>query len=454
MLNNDIVINSISHYVYKAIVTVRQRHPNLLIEKYRKYAWDSNDLQTRFIAKLTEKLDRTNDRDRLVLKLIEILETIFTPSFFVSVEFTNLIAQIRKYTHPVLEIEANQLNIIQNKEAAIAILLLDAENLQLDAAGEKILAEVCTYPIQIKVAFANWRNLGKKDLEFHGRGYELIHVPPGKDSADLKMATVGSSIFVHYPTAKEILVCSSDGVMTHLCTTLQTHGFTVYLVRQQKDNLTILNLKTGQNKTYSLIASSEIPSLDRVIDRLEKIIIEEQKRTGNNWIKITKIFTLFQQQHRLSISEAISKYLPDKKTKNIFLDYPDRFVIHQPPNTSEIYISTFSPATEQDKDKNKDNAVDAKAKNDLDRTNKIKSKEDLEIALVKIVEILTLKAKTNYIPLVHVASEFSRQYKQGINQAIAELDLKLKFPNLLKSYSSLEVKQVGKEYRVGIVSVK
>jgi hypothetical protein len=452
MLNNDIVINSISHYVYKAIVTVRQRHPNLLIEKYRKYAWDSNDLQARFIAKLTEKLDRSSDRDRLVLKLIEILETIFTPSFFVSVEFTNLIAQIRKYTHPVLEIEANQLNIIQNKEAAIAILLLDAENLQLDAAGEKILAEVCTYPIQIKVAFANWRNLGKKDIEFHGRGYELIHVPPGKDSADVKMATVGSSIFVHYPTAKEVLVCSCDGVMTHLCTTLQTHGFTVYLVRQQKDYLTVLNTKTGQNKIYSLISSAEIPSIDRVIDRLQEIIIQEQKQTGNHWIKLSKISTLFKQKYQFTLSEAISKNLPEKKTRDLFLDYPDRFVLHQPSDTSEIYISAFSSVTGKSQDK--DTAIVAKAENTNDSTNKIKSKVDLEIATVKIVKILTLKAKTSYVPIAHVAAEFNRQYNQGITKAIAKLDLKIKFPNLLKSYSSLEVKQVGQEYHVAIVSAK
>ena len=125
---------------------------------------------------------------------------------------------------------------------------------------EKLLAGVCTYPIQIKVAFATWRTMGKHDIKFHGRGYELIPVPAGKDSADVKMATVGSSIFVHYPTAKEILVCSSDGVLTHLCTMLQTHALTVYLVRKQGENLTVLNSETNQTQTYSLKAVQEIPS--------------------------------------------------------------------------------------------------------------------------------------------------------------------------------------------------
>lgn len=53
---------------------------------------------------------------------------------------------------------------------AIAILLLDAENLQLDVQTEKFLSGICHYPIQIKIAFANWRSLGKLDVDFHSRG--------------------------------------------------------------------------------------------------------------------------------------------------------------------------------------------------------------------------------------------------------------------------------------------
>jgi hypothetical protein len=215
--------------------------------------------------------------------------------------------------------------------------------------------------------------------------------------------------------------------MTHLCTTLQTH-------------------------IYSLISSAEIPSIDRVIDRLQEIIIQEQKQTGNHWIKLSKISTLFKQKYQFTLSEAISKNLPEKKTRDLFLDYPDRFVLHQPSDTSEIYISAFSSVTGKSQDK--DTAIVAKAENTNDSTNKIKSKVDLEIATVKIVKILTLKAKTSYVPIAHVAAEFNRQYNQGITKAIAKLDLKIKFPNLLKSYSSLEVKQVGQEYHVAIVSAK
>jgi hypothetical protein len=208
------------------------------------------------------------------------------PNYFELPIFGNLMEQIRALIHQLAEYRNSA--IIVNSQLAkssvsptsealsepskgIAILLLDAENLQLDANTEKFLLGVCTYPIQIKIAFANWSNMRKQDLEFHKRGYELIHVPAGKDSADVKMATVGSSIFVHYPTAKEVLVCSSDGVLTHLCTTLQTHGLTVYLVRKQGDNITVLNSKTSQTQTHSLKPVPEIPSLDHSVERVNQI---------------------------------------------------------------------------------------------------------------------------------------------------------------------------------------
>ncbi|MEG5140874.1 MULTISPECIES: NYN domain-containing protein, partial [unclassified Microcoleus] len=70
----------------------------------------------------------------------------------------------------------------------IAILLLDAENLKFDINAEKFLASLCSYPLQVKIAFANWKNpsTGKLDTELYDRGYELIHAPGGANTADRK----------------------------------------------------------------------------------------------------------------------------------------------------------------------------------------------------------------------------------------------------------------------------
>ena len=57
------------------------------------------------------------------------------------------------------------------ESGGIAILLLDAENLKLKVNTEQFLAGLCGYPLQVKIAFANWKNssIGKLDAEFYDR---------------------------------------------------------------------------------------------------------------------------------------------------------------------------------------------------------------------------------------------------------------------------------------------
>jgi hypothetical protein len=57
------------------------------------------------------------------------------------------------------------------ESGGIAILLLDAENLKLKVNTEQFLAGLCGYPLQVKIAFANWKNprIGKFDAELYDR---------------------------------------------------------------------------------------------------------------------------------------------------------------------------------------------------------------------------------------------------------------------------------------------
>ncbi|NES81073.1 MAG: NYN domain-containing protein [Moorea sp. SIO2B7] len=461
MTHDPILINSISRYVYDAIVTIHQHHPQWLNDKFRNYPWQNPDFKLNFLAKFGEKLSQTTDRDELVKKLLKILESFLAPSFFVSNQFSELIIQVRKYTHPFLDIESHNLEngkgkaafVVNNSKAvdgAIAILLLDAENLQLELQKEKFLSGICTYPIQIKVAFANWRTMGKKDAELQARGYELIHVPPGKDSADLKMATVGSSIFVHYPNAKEVLVCSSDKVMTHLCTTLQTHGLTVYLVRQEKGNLVVLNNKTGETKNYSLVFTSKIPSLEEFISQIDKIIKQEQKITGKEWIQLTKISQLFQREYKIRISQVISTYLPGKKVKDFFLAYSDKFVIHKHPKKSQVYVTTFDFGKNEIIDKNHSNENNS-IKPEAKILSPINSQVDLEEALVNIIQALTAEGKENYVPIAEVASEFHKQYAQPITKTIQSFKLGKNFSKFLQNSGKFQIKKIKNLHQVAPV---
>ncbi|MEB3339649.1 NYN domain-containing protein [Okeania sp.] len=350
--NNSVTINAISHHIYQTIVSIQQQHPEWIAPKYRNIPWHSPKYQSNLMNKLTKGLFNVKELDALNLKVKNYLQILLTPEFINSAQYSILIAEIDKYIYPEItlvssdEITNSQVaNISTNGkkliETGIAILLLDVENLPLNQETEKILVEICNYPIQIKVAFANWRSMGKKDEEFHQRGYQLIHVPPGKDSADLKMATVGASIFLNYPKAKEILVCSSDRGLTHLGTTLQSHGLTVYQVRKYKNQITVLNSQTGESKTYAL-SVPEIPTINRFIIQLQELIQAESAKVGQQWIKFSRISALYKETYKLNLKDVVNTHFPGEGSSYIFVNYPAYFVLHKPSEKSQTYVSIFN----------------------------------------------------------------------------------------------------------------
>ena len=350
--NNSTTINTISHYIYQTIVSIQHQHPEWITPKYRNIPWHYPKYQSTLTNKLTKGLSNVKNQDALKLKVKNYLQIILTPEFINSPQYNVLIDEIDKHIYPeitlvssdkitnyrVSDLSTNGTKLV---EQGIAILLLDVENLPLDSETEKILVDICNYPIQIKVAFANWRSMGKKDEEFHQRGYQLIHVPRGKDSADLKMATVGSSIFLNYPKAKEVLVCSSDRGLTHLGTTLQSHGLTVYQVRKYKNQITILNSQTGESKIYAL-SVPDIPTINKFIIQLQELIRAEAAKIGQQWIKFSRISALYKETYKLHLKDVVEAHFPSQKSHHIFINYPVYFALHQPSEKSQTYVSIFN----------------------------------------------------------------------------------------------------------------
>jgi hypothetical protein len=463
--NNSAVINEISLFVYQAILEIQQQQPELLKEKYRTVAWRDARNRSAFLRKLKEGLGNPTNQEALIIKVQQFIQFLVNPSYFELPFFSNLIKKIRSSTQsmvnsshsvgsgnsqPAVSSGLLASKAIEPFPQGIAILLLDAENLQLDVNTEKYLAGICTYPIQIKVAFANWRTMGKQDTEFHGRGYELIHVPSGKDSADVKMATVGSSIFVHYPTAKEVLVCSSDGVLTHLATTLQTHGLTVYLVRKQGDIITVLNSKTSQTQTHSLKALLEVPSVEQFITRLKELIRSEQERTKNQWIKLARISTLFQERYNITISQVVSIHFPGKRARDIFAENTTDFVVHQPSNQSELYVSLFELQSSSSITTN--DSLQKSEVNSQKNSEQISSKADLEQILVKIISNSTTQSPGSYLPITTLGILFRRQYGQSVTTVIKALNFTGNFSKFLQSCSTFQLKQTNKGLGIALRS--
>ncbi|MEQ8462249.1 NYN domain-containing protein [Coleofasciculus sp. E1-EBD-02] len=457
------IIDQICDRVYQIVLDIQQQHPELLKEKYRKIPWHTSHNQSVLITKLKARLTQAEDEETKMINLRRFLEILLLPSYFTQPSFgelTQTLQSLIPQTSPSASLKVVSSDSsesvsspasVTNDSPGIAILLLDAENLQLDIETERFLAKVCTYAIQIKVAFANWRSLGKKDAEFHSRGYELIHVPPGKDSADMKMATVGASIFIHYPNAREILVCSSDGGMTHLYNTLQTHGFTVYLVRKQGDNITVLNSNTNQTQRHCLNPSPEIPGLEEFINQIKAIIRLEQTRTGNLWVELSQVSTLFGSHHHTRISHLVSLHCPGKTVQDFFRDYPSEFVLHDLPEQSELYVTLFE-SNPSDFTPNS-NVLPESTALESSLNKMIRSKVELEQELTRIVKRLMAASGQTYVPISNVGSEFCKQHKQGITQVLKGLNINAKFVTFLKSCHSLNLKKTGKEHKITICNL-
>ncbi|MBF2027989.1 MAG: hypothetical protein IGS48_14700 [Oscillatoriales cyanobacterium C42_A2020_001] len=280
-VNDAATIHQVSAAIYQAVLAMQQSHPEWLHEKYRSLPWEQESHQTAFISKLVLKLSKAPNSQLLLTEVETVLKLLATAAYLQTAEFQQLWADLNS----LLQLSANSHNQATETEqsvqsegtevktdGAIAILLLDAENLKPDVAVETFLAQACTYPLRVKIAFANWRNQGKYDAELHNRHYDLIHVPSGNDMADGKMIVVGSSIRDRYPAVKEVLVCSSDKVMSNLRTKLRQEGLTVFQVHQQGDVITVTNSETGTRTTYSTAQPPAIPSLEDCITQLKELI--------------------------------------------------------------------------------------------------------------------------------------------------------------------------------------
>lgn len=445
-------IAAISELIYQTLVSIQKQHPHWLAQNYRETAWASSQSRAALTEKLIKGLGQIKDSEELLPKVKKYLQILLVPEFVNSSEYKGLIVEINHLISPPVT-DANIIssllyetskNGIEPPVLGIAVLLLDVENLQINLETEKFLEQVCIYPIQIKVAFANWRSMGKKDLEFHQRGYQLIHVPAGKDSADLKMATLGASIFVHYPTAKEVLVCSSDRAMTHLGNTLQSHGLTVYQVRKYQNQIIFLNSQTGDIKTHPLSSKVEMPSVEEFIVQLQELIKGEINRTGIQWVEVSLISDLYQESYNLSISQVVSFHFPGSSDTSIFINNPANFVLHQPGEGSLIYVTIFDLENSENP---KEYLTELTG-----NISEIDALEKIEPVLVEIIKKLTNHAPNSYILLSNLATEFNKIYGKPLTKIIKQFHSVSKLSKFLPLCSSLQmIKGQKGELKVGVI---
>lgn len=451
-------LNKISSYLCQAIIDIQEDHPELLLEKYRNVEWLSSANKSALTAKFTEILSQAQDWDALPHKLQGYLKALLIPESINSPILKELIEKIHQLNYiktdlngcanltkikspETVELTTNSL-AIENK--GIAVLLLDAENLQINSDTEKFLTRVCNFPIQVKIAFANWCSMGRLDVELHGRGYDLIHVPVGRDNADGKMIVFGSSIHDRYPNAQEVLVCSSDKVMTNLCNHLQQNGLVVYRVSKQEQGITIFNSYTG-NITHFPAPAPEIPTIEQFIQQIKELIKAEQKQNKSCWIKLATISEAFKNKYNLTITKVVAKHLPGKKARDILMNFPGDLVVHQVDADSELYVTIFEINQSQPA-ASKGDALPSNPTSPL--LYSINSKADLEQVLNNILNQLTQQSPGSYINISNLGSIFNKQYGKPITEQMKSLQINGTFLKFLQSCSSLKLKEVAKGWEV------
>ncbi|WP_414517864.1 transposase-like zinc-binding domain-containing protein [Nostoc sp. PCC 9305] len=335
----------------------------------------------------------------------ELLQTILSPDWLESAAFNQLLLKIQ------------QKNEIKPKlKTGISLLLLDVENLKLDINSELFLASVCEYPLQVKIAFANWKNpsIGKQDIELYNRGYQLVHVPEGKNSADAKMIAFGACILRSYPTVKEILVCSSDGILIHLCNELQNQGLIVYWVRRQGQSLNIENRNTGKLTHYSLAVATEVPSLEKVVDTIQDLIKIEQESINARLNSLVAVATLFQEKCDIINIQDNSKHLGNEKVISV-LD------------------NSFTESIQEEK---KEGLV------------KVLNGKLLDKLILKIIQDIQKKSPRSKLSVSQLGTEIRKITGESPNSIIQELNLGSSFLKYLKSSPTFTLKASGKEYEV------
>jgi hypothetical protein len=318
----------------------------------------------------------------------------------------------------------------------IAILLLDAENLKLDINAEKFLAELSNYPLQVKIAFANWRNhtMGKQDAELYDRGYQLIHVPGGQNSADAQMIAMGVSIGRHYPDAKEVFVCSSDWLLTHLCNELRGQGMTVYRVRRQDNRLSVENRNTGESRQYSLTIGTEIPSLEKFVEKIDELLKAEHESINERLARFSTVASLFQERYYISLNATRSNALP---------------MIEEEQNSiSSVLVeeSLQSLAVHEDVESNAITET-VPALN----TATITSIETLETVLLEMIKTKMLETGVDSISVTEFKTEFQSQYNKTADLIVKQFQPNSSLIKFLRSRpTAFKLILEGKDYRVAI----
>ncbi|MFQ4135558.1 NYN domain-containing protein [Nodosilinea sp. PGN35] len=473
----------IARFLQAALCKTQQQRIDLLTEAARVWL-QATSAETQ-IARFTALLEPQTTTPALLQTVERLLDKLFTPVFRGSRPHWQILQQVQRWAialpSPPLP-ESSPARQTQTEPSAlpwVGLLLVDAENLHPPEALEAFLQTVGRYPIRHRLAFGNWRKLGRRDQSFYQRGYQMVHVPSGKNSTDIKMSLDASLISLWNPSIREVFICSTDSDLLHLGHTLLHLGVTPYRVSRRHNRFAVVNVAQQTTQIFHLSQGSQppvqpqvptpegesanpavaapgvikVPSLGQIKEWLTVLIVQEQQANPGQPITIGRLGHLFRDRNHISANDAL-KATSGYSSLTQFLSDNDMFELSRSPDGQQTVVTLAIPAGDNPP------AVEPSVPVSVPPPGgegtlppPITDAQSLEQALIALLWGLSSGQTNTQIQLSVLAAYFAHIHQEPMSVVLKRIGEPKGLPKFLLKCRSLRVQQQGQDWRIALACV-
>ena len=481
---------TIARLLHTALLTAQQQRADLLTETAQTWLQATTPAVQR--AKLVALLEQSSTVSELLQAVERMLAKLFIPAF----QGTQPSRQILQRSQALIAPGPGRAVQTQDSHhpgpphlAWAGLLLVDAENMTPPKTLEAFLQTVGRYPILHRLAFGNWRRLGRRDQVFYRRGYQMVHVPSGKNSADIKMSLDASLISLGNPSIREVFICSTDSDLLHLGHTLLNLGVTPYRVSRRYNSFAILNVAQQTTQMFHLAPPSsppgpppaveqtdpeqsdfdpaeqpehpvviapelvKVPTLGQMKGWLKVLIMQEQQANPGQLIPLDRLGQLFRDRNHISAHEAL-KANSGYRTLRQFLEDNPIFALSPLPDGRQIAVTLASPALESPPSLEPSASVSGtEPEGEGAPPPPITDAHSLEQALIKLLWQLSSGQADSQIQLSILAAYFTHVYQEPMSAVLKRIGEPKGLPKFLAKCRSLRVQKQGQDWRITLACV-
>ncbi|WP_017300594.1 NYN domain-containing protein [Nodosilinea nodulosa] len=491
LLHSDLP-KALSQLLQTTLMAAQAKHPSILTEPCR--TWLLNASTEAQLSKFLALLAKQPDRPALIKAVDRILDQIFVPAFKGTSAHGKLLQRVEALMAlPAAEsagsgpaagsASANRRSGEYGgftNAAGAGLLLVDAENMNPPETLETVLQTVAHHPIRYRLAFGNWRKLGRRDQEFYRRGYQMVHVPSGKNSADIKMSLDASLISLRNPSIREVFICSTDSDLSHLGYALLNLGITPYRVSLHHDHFAVLNLAKQTRQVFQLAQSDDddaleashavevnLPTLAQIQRWLKILILQEQQANPGQPITLSHLGKLFRDRNQISVSQALQANASGKTLKQFLSAHAAFELIPMAgSNQTEVRLkapaqvpaSAVPPQPAQAPDQPTTVAKSEPSKsepspNPMPIPESISDVPALEQALIKLLWGLSSQQSGGAVPLSVLSLHFAHVHQESLSSVLKRLGEPKGLPKFLLKCRSLRAYKQGPDWQVALACV-